>query len=140
MRLNDEPPIQERKQSNSQRYANIFKSTIKNVPREFYHDNDKNDCSYHDGDEIMSPKSNDSTFKNKDKIKKLKHDILISKLQNHKNRTKKVGIMYGELRQHDMKLSFTTGKDAANENPNVDSDDSEIENQEKSFSQYFIIS
>ena len=53
--------------------------------------------------------SDSSTPLNKQNINHLKNDIKATQLAIHRNRTKKIGVMFNELKKYDIRDSFTLG-------------------------------
>lgn len=76
--------------------------------------------------ELNSIDSNDSVQVNTKEIKKLRHEIELSKMNLQRGRTKRKGIRYGELNARDVKDSFKAGC-----NQDSDSEDTEEDNNDQ---------
>ena len=68
----------EQERQHLSKFADMFQQTLSHVPKGIYHDASSHTSQ--EEDELNSPRSDDSTFKNKEVIKKLKADILVTKL------------------------------------------------------------
>ena len=73
----------------------------------------KNENTVHGIRKIMasdeSDYSNDSAYINRDQIVNLSKDVLFTRMQINSKWTKKIGIKYGDLRGHDVRMSSVMG-------------------------------
>lgn len=132
--------------------AKHFEGNIKKMPKSFYRDSpEENDQqrkkkrkSSSSSSSEASSSSNSSNGSVQMNIRKLKQEVYKTKISIHNSRTKKIGILRGEIKASDIKFSFIPQSSEKNIKPDKnakfegESDDSESEL--KSFSQYLIIS